>query len=117
MTRISPIKAAATQVPQACGPSVVSVVVEAGRDCLLTAPADSVAPAEFVRLSRNLFSRSPTRLSERADTVNLFLMKAWGRSREETEGLRAEMNAALDAIDERYSLVFVEHLGEGRILA
>lgn len=57
---------------------------------------------DFYGAARSMFCPASTRLSEREAAARLFVSKAWGKSREEIERLRAEFERTLEAIDERW---------------
>jgi hypothetical protein len=67
---------------------------------ILTAPAGSMSPAEFLRRSMAVFAPTPTRESERADAARIYIGKVFAG--EDAATARAEMHARFEEIEERY---------------
>jgi hypothetical protein len=75
-------------------------VVEAGDQVLITAPADSMTPAEFLRRAMAVFAPTSTRESERGDAARIYIGKVFAG--EDAATARAERDARFEEIEERY---------------
>jgi hypothetical protein len=100
---LSPAKlpAAASALTHGAPCSAINLtVVEAGDQVLITAPADSMTPAEFLRRAMAVFAPAPSRESERADAARIYIGKVFAG--EDAGVARAEMHTRFDEIDARY---------------